>query len=99
MHTYIHTYVHTYICTYVHAYFQCYGEFVEDKEPTHVGADLIAGSLIKNPGGTLAPSGAYIAGKDKYVKAAFNRYGCVLACMYVWMLLFLCDMLLKKKGS
>lgn len=51
----------------------CYGEFTEDKEPTAVGADLIAGSLIKNPGGTLAPSGGYIAGKAKYVKAAFNR--------------------------
>lgn len=35
----------------------CYGEFVEDKEPCHVGADLIAGSLIKNPGGTIAKSG------------------------------------------
>lgn len=35
----------------------CYGEFVEDKEPCHVGADLIAGSLIKNPGGTVAKSG------------------------------------------
>lgn len=35
----------------------CYGEFVEDREPCHVGADLIAGSLIKNPGGTIAKSG------------------------------------------
>jgi cystathionine beta-lyase family protein involved in aluminum resistance len=41
----------------------CYGEFVEDLEPTHVGADLVAGSLIKNPGGTLAPSGGYVIGK------------------------------------
>ncbi len=64
---------HTHTHTYIHAYIQCYGEFVEDREPTHVGADLVAGSLIKNLGGTLAPSGAYIAGKDKYVKAAFNR--------------------------
>lgn len=46
---------------------------MEDIEPTHVGADLIAGSLIKNPGGTLVPSGGYIAGRKKYVKAAFNR--------------------------
>ena len=43
----------------------CYGEFVEDLEPTHVGADLVAGSLIKNPGGTLAPSGGYVIGKVK----------------------------------
>lgn len=35
----------------------CYGEFVEDREPCHVGADLVAGSLIKNPGGTIAKSG------------------------------------------
>lgn len=40
----------------------CYGEFVESVEPTHVGADLIAGSLIKNPGAGIAPSGGYIAG-------------------------------------
>jgi len=51
----------------------CYGEFVEKKEPTEVGADIIAGSLIKNPGGGLAPSGGYIAGKGTYVKnAAFK---------------------------
>ncbi|KAJ1468219.1 methionine gamma-lyase-domain-containing protein [Baffinella frigidus] len=43
----------------------CYGELVEEREPTHVGADLVAGSLIKNPGGTLAPSGGYIIGKSK----------------------------------
>lgn len=41
----------------------CYGEFVEDKEPLHVGADVIVGSLIKNPGGTLAHTGGYIIGK------------------------------------
>ena len=41
----------------------CYGEFVEDREPLEVGADIIAGSLIKNPGGGLAPRGGYIAGK------------------------------------
>lgn len=51
----------------------CYGEFVEDLEPTHVGADLVAGSLIKNPGGTLAPSGGYVIGKAIYVKAARHR--------------------------
>jgi len=51
----------------------CYGEFVEDKEPTEVGADLIAGSLIKNPGGGLAPGGGYIAGRADLVEAAANR--------------------------
>ena len=51
----------------------CYGEFVEEKEPTEVGADLIAGSLIKNPGGGLAPTGGYIAGKEKYLKLAEGR--------------------------
>lgn len=48
----------------------CYGELVEDREPCHVGADIVAGSLIKNLGGTLAPCGGYIAGKDSLVKAA-----------------------------
>jgi len=51
----------------------CYGEFVEDEEPTHVGADLIAGSLIKNPGGGMAKSGGYIAGKAKWVERAAAR--------------------------
>ncbi|XP_068661294.1 uncharacterized protein, partial [Aristolochia californica] len=51
----------------------CYGEFVESMEPPMVGADLIAGSFIKNPGGTIAPSGGYVAGKDKWVKAAAAR--------------------------
>lgn len=55
------------ICVFVD---NCYGEFVEEMEPTAVGVDLMAGSLIKNPGGTLAPSGGYIAGKRAYVKAA-----------------------------
>ena len=41
----------------------CYGEFTETIEPTQVGADIIAGSLIKNPGGGLAPTGGYIAGR------------------------------------
>jgi cystathionine beta-lyase family protein involved in aluminum resistance len=51
----------------------CYGEFIEDLEPTAVGADLIAGSLIKNPGGTIAPTGGYVAGKAEYVEAAACR--------------------------
>lgn len=51
----------------------CYGEFVELKEPTAVGADLMAGSLIKNPGGTIAPGGGYVAGKAKWVEAAAAR--------------------------
>lgn len=51
----------------------CYGEFVETREPTEVGADLIVGSLIKNPGGGLAPTGGYIAGKANYVELAANR--------------------------
>jgi cystathionine beta-lyase family protein involved in aluminum resistance len=41
----------------------CYGEFVEDREPPAVGADLIAGSLIKNPGGTIVTAGGYVAGR------------------------------------
>lgn len=48
----------------------CYGEFSADLEPTAVGADLIAGSLIKNPGGTIAPAGGYVAGKTEFVEAA-----------------------------
>ena len=51
----------------------CYGEFTETLEPTHVGADLMAGSLIKNPGGGLAPTGGYIAGKAELVERAANR--------------------------
>lgn len=51
----------------------CYGEFVEKKEPLSVGVDLIAGSLIKNPGGGIAPTGGYIAGKAELVeKCAFR---------------------------
>ena len=45
----------------------CYGEFVQTVEPTDVGADLCVGSLIKNPGGGLAPTGGYIVGKEEYV--------------------------------
>jgi len=51
----------------------CYGEFVEDREPTSVGADLIAGSLIKNLGGTIVPTGGYIAGKAILVDKACCR--------------------------
>ena len=51
----------------------CYGEFVETIEPTEVGADLIAGSLIKNIGGGIAPTGGYIAGKAEYVEQAAFR--------------------------
>lgn len=51
----------------------CYGEFIDTIEPTDVGADLIAGSLIKNVGGGIAPTGGYIAGKAEYVKQASYR--------------------------
>ncbi|MGF1492234.1 MAG: aminotransferase class I/II-fold pyridoxal phosphate-dependent enzyme [Microcoleaceae cyanobacterium] len=51
----------------------CYGEFVDSLEPTGVGADLIAGSLIKNPGGTIIPAGGYVAGRAELVEAAACR--------------------------
>ncbi|WP_416825792.1 aminotransferase class I/II-fold pyridoxal phosphate-dependent enzyme [Ectobacillus polymachus] len=51
----------------------CYGEFVEEQEPCHVGADLMAGSLIKNPGGGIAKTGGYIVGKKEYVEACGYR--------------------------
>lgn len=51
----------------------CYGEFIDTIEPTDVGADLIAGSLIKNIGGGIAPTGGYIAGKEEYVTQASYR--------------------------
>ncbi|MDP4109722.1 MAG: methionine gamma-lyase family protein [Bacillota bacterium] len=51
----------------------CYGEFVEKTEPCEAGADLVAGSLIKNPGGGIAPGGGYIAGREDLVKAAAFR--------------------------
>ncbi|ESL04384.1 aluminum resistance protein [Catonella morbi ATCC 51271] len=54
----------------------CYGEFVEELEPSDVGADMVVGSLIKNPGGGLAPIGGYIAGKEKYVDMASYRMSC-----------------------
>ncbi len=52
----------------------CYGEFVDKFEPTDVGADIIVGSLIKNPGGGLAPTGGYIAGKKKYISQIEGRF-------------------------
>ncbi|MGC5323979.1 aminotransferase class I/II-fold pyridoxal phosphate-dependent enzyme [Brevibacillus sp. SYSU BS000544] len=51
----------------------CYGEFTEDREPLHVGADIMAGSLIKNPGGGLVKTGGYIVGKEELVKLASYR--------------------------
>lgn len=54
----------------------CYGEFVEETEPTSVGADIIAGSLIKNPGGAIAPTGGYIAGKHDLVEKCAARLTC-----------------------
>ena len=51
----------------------CYGEFVEKQEPVQVGADIMAGSLIKNPGGGVAPTGGYIVGKDELVELASYR--------------------------
>tara|TARA_B100000700_G_C15048498_1_gene859150 strand:+ start:955 stop:2244 length:1290 start_codon:yes stop_codon:yes gene_type:complete len=72
------------ICSYIHSrqsncvcfVDNCYGEFVEDKEPSHVGADLIAGSLIKNLGGTIVPTGGYVAGKSCLVEKACSRLTC-----------------------
>lgn len=54
----------------------CYGEFVETMEPTEVGADIMAGSLIKNPGGGIAPTGGYIVGREDLVEAAAMRLTC-----------------------
>ena len=69
------------ICTIVHdvnpsanvMVDNCYGEFTDVLEPSHVGADIIAGSLIKNPGGGLAPTGGYVAGKEELVERAAMR--------------------------
>ncbi|WP_036919830.1 MULTISPECIES: methionine gamma-lyase family protein [unclassified Prochlorococcus] len=69
------------ICNFVHSkqpdcvcfVDNCYGEFVEEIEPNEVGADLIAGSLIKNPGGTIVPTGGYIAGKSDLVEMSCCR--------------------------
>lgn len=52
----------------------CYGEFVEEREPTDVGADVCIGSLIKNIGGGLAPTGGYIVGKKCYIDIIANRF-------------------------
>ena len=51
----------------------CYGEFVEEKEPSDVGADLVVGSLIKNPGGGLAPIGGYVAGRKDLIEQCAYR--------------------------
>ena len=69
------------ICDTVHSFDKeinvfvdnCYGEFVETLEPGDVGADILAGSLIKNPGGGIAPSGGYICGREDLVEAAAFR--------------------------
>ena len=68
------------ICVFVHARSKayvvvdnCYGEFCESREPCHVGADMIIGSLIKNPGGGIAESGGYIAGTKRAVELASYR--------------------------
>lgn len=50
----------------------CYGEFVETIEPSDVGADMVVGSLIKNPGGGLAPIGGYICGTENASAAALS---------------------------
>ncbi len=55
----------------------CYGEFVEKREPLDVGADLIIGSLIKNPGGGIASTGGYIAGKADLVEKCADRLTCI----------------------
>lgn len=55
----------------------CYGEFVEEREPLSVGADLIIGSLIKNPGGAIASTGGYIAGRADLVEMCADRLTCV----------------------
>ncbi len=51
----------------------CYGEFLSDREPTHFGADVCVGSLIKNPGGGLAPTGAYLAGTERAISRIESR--------------------------
>ena len=69
------------ICTYVRSLGfngcifvdNCYGEFVEKQEPCDVGADVAVGSLIKNPGGGLAPTGGYIVGKERYIDLIGRR--------------------------
>lgn len=51
----------------------CYGEFIEEREATEVGVSLMAGSMIKNPGGGIAPTGGYVVGETKYVNLVANR--------------------------
>ena len=51
----------------------CYGEFIEEREATEVGVSLMAGSMIKNPGGGIAPTGGYVVGEKKYVDLVANR--------------------------
>ena len=51
----------------------CYGEFVETQEPTNVGADMVVGSLIKNPGGGLAPTGGYVCGRKECIERCAYR--------------------------
>ncbi len=55
----------------------CYGEFAEEREPTDVGADIIVGSLIKNPGGGIAQTGGYIAGRADLIEMCADRLICV----------------------
>lgn len=62
--------IHPDVCIMVD---NCYGEFIEKKEPTEVDADVIVGSMIKNPGGGLAPTGGYVAGKTKYIDMIAGR--------------------------
>lgn len=83
-----------------------YGEFVETQEPGHIGADLVAGSLIKNPGGGLAPSGGYVAGRAELVQRAAERLvapglgaevGPGLGVMrWLWMGLFLAPAMVRE---
>ncbi len=54
----------------------CYGEFCETEEPIECGADIIAGSMIKNPGGGIAPTGGYIAGREDLIRLVENRLTC-----------------------
>jgi len=63
----------------------CYGEFVEEREPLDVGADMIVGSLIKNPGGGLAPIGGYIVGIPPYFSGTRQRSGCFLKCNFFFL--------------